>query len=301
MATDNPSFICIGAQKAGTTWLYANLKGHPDAHLPPIKEIHYFDEIYRNEKSKLIDRITAKTGMNKWWWKGNIRRNFKGAVAKRSPTEFIWFTQYYFFKRNIEWYRKLLNCPSDKISGDITPDYCILGKNVVKFIKENLPNLLKIIYIIRNPVDRAWSALKMRYVKRRGYNLEDIDEKLVDDYYQKFHEFNDIHRTIDNWTTFFSNDQFKISFYDELVEKPLVFYNNILNYLGVKEMDDQENEMLKKRIYAGINAEMPLRIKKILCKKNFEQLVYLNDYFEKSNVNYPNKWLNDAKETLKLV
>lgn len=300
MATDNPSFMCIGAQKAGTTWLYANLKVHPDVHLTPIKEIHYFDEIYKNEKTKLIDRITAKTGMNKWWWKGNIRRNFKGAVSKRSQTEFIWFTRYYFFRRNIEWYRKLFNCPSGKISGDITPDYCILEKNVVKLIKKNFPNL-KIIYIIRNPVDRAWSALKMRYVKRRGYNLEDIDEKLVNDYYQKFHEFNDIQRTITNWEEFFSNDQFKICFYDELVEKPLNFYNDILNYLGIKEMDDLSNEMLNKRIHVGINAEMTLRIKKILCKKNFEQLLFLNDYFEKNDIKYPKKWLNDAGGTLKLV
>jgi len=302
MATDNPAFLCIGAQKAGTTWVYENLKVHPDIHLPPIKEIHYFDEIYRNEKTKLIDRIAAKEGMNAWVWKETILKSFLGVILKKNPTEFIWFVRYYFFKRDIEWYKKLFSCPPNRISGDITPDYCILGKNVVKLIREKLPNL-KIIYIIRNPVDRAWSALKMRYVRRRNYCLEDIDQTLVNDYYQEFHEFNDIRRTITNWTTYFRNDQFKISFYDELVEKPLVFYNNILQYLGLngREMNDQTNEMLNKKIHAGVKAGMNLRIKKILCKKNFEQLVYLNDYFEKSDINYPNKWLNDAEDTLKLV
>ena len=38
-----PSFYGIGAQKAGTTWLYAMLKQHPQIHLPARKEIHYWD------------------------------------------------------------------------------------------------------------------------------------------------------------------------------------------------------------------------------------------------------------------
>ena len=38
-----PHFLCIGAQKAGTTWLYDNLKDHPEVWLAPVKEIFYFD------------------------------------------------------------------------------------------------------------------------------------------------------------------------------------------------------------------------------------------------------------------
>lgn len=38
-----PSFYGIGAQKAGTTWLYEMLKGHPQIYLPKRKEIHYWD------------------------------------------------------------------------------------------------------------------------------------------------------------------------------------------------------------------------------------------------------------------
>lgn len=38
-----PDFIGIGAPKAGTTWLYYQLKDHPDLWLPPVKELHYFN------------------------------------------------------------------------------------------------------------------------------------------------------------------------------------------------------------------------------------------------------------------
>jgi hypothetical protein len=38
-----PDFLGIGAQKAGTTWLHANLGCHPEVFLPEPKELHYFN------------------------------------------------------------------------------------------------------------------------------------------------------------------------------------------------------------------------------------------------------------------
>lgn len=37
-----PTFACIGAQKAGTTWLYDCLNEYPDVFLPDFKEFTYF-------------------------------------------------------------------------------------------------------------------------------------------------------------------------------------------------------------------------------------------------------------------
>jgi hypothetical protein len=38
-----PDFLIIGAEKAGTTWLYDILRAHPDLFLPDTKEIHFFN------------------------------------------------------------------------------------------------------------------------------------------------------------------------------------------------------------------------------------------------------------------
>jgi len=45
-----PDFCCIGAQKAGTGWLYEQLRSHPDFWMPPLKELHYFDRLWRSER-----------------------------------------------------------------------------------------------------------------------------------------------------------------------------------------------------------------------------------------------------------
>src|SRR5438094_6624595 len=42
-----PDFLCVGAQKAGTSWLYRQLEPHPDFWMPPVKELHYLDNLNR--------------------------------------------------------------------------------------------------------------------------------------------------------------------------------------------------------------------------------------------------------------
>ena len=42
-----PDFLCIGAQKSGTTWLDQMLRSHPDIRMPATdKELHFFDKNY---------------------------------------------------------------------------------------------------------------------------------------------------------------------------------------------------------------------------------------------------------------
>jgi len=45
-----PNFLVIGAEKAGTTWLYDTLKQHPDIFLPDTKELSYFNRLDSNLK-----------------------------------------------------------------------------------------------------------------------------------------------------------------------------------------------------------------------------------------------------------
>src|SRR5688500_4031890 len=37
-----PHFLCIGAQKAGTQWLYDQTSSHPDVWMPAIKELRFW-------------------------------------------------------------------------------------------------------------------------------------------------------------------------------------------------------------------------------------------------------------------
>jgi hypothetical protein len=46
----------IGAQKSGTSWLYEYLRSRPEMYVSPIKELHYFDRIYRPDLCATLGR-----------------------------------------------------------------------------------------------------------------------------------------------------------------------------------------------------------------------------------------------------
>ena len=65
-------FLCVGAAKAGTSWLHQQLAGHPECHFRAIKELHYFSAIekgrikyelkkHRAQQIELLERL-AKSG-----------------------------------------------------------------------------------------------------------------------------------------------------------------------------------------------------------------------------------------------
>jgi hypothetical protein len=42
-----PDFLVVSPSKSGTSWLFANLQGHPGILIPPQKEVRYFDAYWR--------------------------------------------------------------------------------------------------------------------------------------------------------------------------------------------------------------------------------------------------------------
>ena len=70
-----PHFIGLGAQRAGTSWIYACLYEHPQVYIP-VKEIHFFsrDRNYRR-------------GVG--WYEGHFRRCPPGKVAGEFSTTYL--------------------------------------------------------------------------------------------------------------------------------------------------------------------------------------------------------------------
>lgn len=123
-----PNFLCVGAQKAGTTTLHDILKQHPDIYLPKLKEAHFFDRPERYIKGI------------RWWLE-------------------TFFEDY----------------NNEKIMGAITPEY-LYYEEVPEKIFHDLRGV-KLIIILRNPVDRAYSHYLMS--KRRSYETLPFEEAIL--------------------------------------------------------------------------------------------------------------------------
>ena len=123
---NTPEFFLIGAQKAGTTWLWEILDQHPGTSLPSQKEIHYFGS------SELYSK-----GEN-WYFSFFDGLDPDKLIGEASTTYFYDYVPYWYNKSNlIEIDKSLPSIPA--------------------LISQRFPEA-KFIVILRDPVRRAISA-----------------------------------------------------------------------------------------------------------------------------------------------
>ena len=91
-----PTFLCIGAQKCGTTWLARAVKQHPQVSPGKKKELHFFNhrdayeqglDWYESQfRSRPQTRATGEFTPNYWWTKGTETSfHYLGAAPTGSP------------------------------------------------------------------------------------------------------------------------------------------------------------------------------------------------------------------------
>ena len=136
-----PDFLCIGAQKAGTTWLFENLNGHPEMWLPPVKEVHYFNRVRTNEIILGDWEITHPEGFYDRYIKDQMPPNL---------TRIRWLRQFYRARLSKNWYLSLFDDKyvNGKVCGDITPGYSTLDDSGVNYVKKVLGSDTPIIFIL---------------------------------------------------------------------------------------------------------------------------------------------------------
>ncbi len=76
-----PTFLVIGAQKCGTTSLYQWLQQHPQVHMSPKKELHYFDR-----EQNFPDHAWYREQFSR----GEITRTSPVAVGEATPVYCYW-------------------------------------------------------------------------------------------------------------------------------------------------------------------------------------------------------------------
>ena len=162
-------FLGIGTQKAGTTWLVKNLQRHPDVWMPRrLKEVHYFDALYCGyDREAHLNRLRRKYGHIL------CRKSLNDALTAE---EGLYYRKIYdpCFAYTDAWYEYIFSPGKEKIKGEFTPSYCAIGRQGVTHVRKIMPDV-KLIYIIRDPYERALSSLRM-LVERVNSDQRTMDE-----------------------------------------------------------------------------------------------------------------------------
>ena len=214
-----PDFLCVGVHKGGTTWLYQQLDSHPDFWMPPLKELHYFDQLSRVQR-----RSSPRC-------RDERDRRFLESVDSLSAKPYL----------DLDHYARLFEPKGQLISGDISPNYSTLGNEVIRRIVGRFPNL-KVIFLARDPVERVWSHLSMEvhYHQIEAFDVTDIEE--VDrNLLRRGLLLRSYPSTIvARWKRHVHPDRFRIYFFDDLQRNPTELRRCILDFLGA-DPDKVEN------------------------------------------------------------
>lgn len=175
-------FVGIGAQKAGTTWLYKNLARHPKISFPAGKEIHFWDR-----------------------------------VAPWDPKDWL----------------SMFPQASDGIKqGEITPAYSTLESPTIKRIFSVAPDI-KILYSIRNPIERSWSSALMGLQRAEMLEHEASDQWFIDHFLSKGSRTrSDYLSTIKRWSDVFSDSSIQVFLLEDISLNPREVLENVSVHIG---------------------------------------------------------------------
>lgn len=200
---NKPNFLVVGAAKSGTTSLDGYLKQHPEVFLPEVKECRYFSDV----KDKNINPFTNQKHER-------IISDYK------------------------EYYDLFQETTAQAI-GDISPDYLYYHDEAIKKIKEELGDETKIIIILRNPIQRAYS--NYLHLRRENYTEKSFLE-LIDNeknypkstwYGFKLVKSSYYYEAVENFIQNFTN--VKIIIFEEFIKNESLYLKEISSFLGIDD------------------------------------------------------------------
>ncbi len=199
-----PNFLIIGAAKSGTTSLYRYLGEHPEIYVSPKKEPRFFAVLSDFEK------IVGDDPAQKQLWSDSV-------------------TSWEEYAELFEGVQK------EKAIGEASPIY-LWSDEAPKNIKRYLPEI-KLIAILRHPVDRAFSHylhnLKIGLEKNSSFEAALADDKQR--HYAEYIPQGMYFTLLSRYFDLFSAEQIKVLMYFDLLSDPENLMRTIFQFL---EVDD---------------------------------------------------------------
>ncbi|MDG3439836.1 sulfotransferase domain-containing protein [Nitrospirillum amazonense] len=169
--------------------------------------------------------------------------------------------------RGVDWWMDQFGPRQPGIrKGEITPAYSFIATDVIRELHGLCPDL-RLFYVLRNPVERAWSAARMA-VLRAEMTLEEASEQWFLDHFRSAgsRRRGAYAEAIGRWRSAFPAEQLLIVFFDDLRERPREFLSRLCDHIGVdgRAYDATSDEALQRAVFRGPEAPLPPRLRRDL-------------------------------------
>lgn len=249
-----PDFLCIGAPRTATTWLYHQLRNHPEFYLPRIKELRFFDE-------PVDFGYSDRTGL---LWQETFFFDMHCAAHWR-------------------WYWRQFAPANGRICGEITPAYSALSRERVTLIKSSLPQL-KVIYMLRNPVDIVWSTIRkvVWYDFGRDSTGNYPDDVLLEAALNPANlRWGTFRNNIQTWENAFGREQMHYIFFDDLNRSSTDELNRLCEFLCASRLSEDATKMARRRVNVAPRQGMPEAIREALSTYFSDTIAFMEQHFQR--------------------
>lgn len=251
-----PNFFVVGAPKSGTSSLSHYLRQHPDVYVSPIKEPFFFAKDIREEDFSADYRGRAALDMDAFLRHEPLPTKHIAHIADQS--------QY------LELFREVRN---EKAVGELSTGYLYSSRAAEEIFKFNPSS--KIVMVLRNPVERAYSHYQMHIRDFMQFDYDFInaleeDVHTAEKGWGRSHLYVELglyYDQVRRYLDWFPQRQVKVFLYEELVRNPAHFMKELYTFLEVDpalapalDYSERKNGALYPKLKVGKLLGMPVNL-----------------------------------------
>lgn len=179
--------------------------------------------------------------------------------------------------RGLDWYRFHFRKMTGKLRGEITPAYSILPVERIRAVQV-LNSQMRLVLILRNPVERAWSQSEMALARNRRRPVADVPEA---EFLRHLESESVLSRSrfsviLKNWLEVFPAEQLHVEFFERIAAEPRALLSRILTHIGADPVLMPWDEMpLQERLNANLGRDIPEKYRARLRELLAEELATL--------------------------
>jgi hypothetical protein len=214
-----PQFICVGAQKSGTAWLYDQARSHPRIWMPPVKEIGYYGRGFGQLK-KIAEKRLRRSGRHADQRAVEFLRRASQIGERRETT--------------LAEYVGLFEPAGTLITGISSPLYEMLREDMISQLASELPSC-RFLYLLREPIGRMWSQVNMevRNGKAPMAALTQIEEFQQLIRLSRYETRSFPSQVISRWRDVVGNERFRVFVMDDLSGDAVAYRRSVFAHIGV--------------------------------------------------------------------
>lgn len=270
------------------------LLDHPAVFAPVFKEVHYFDTVHvpahqdfqarRARRSRqIMARQIAPTIAHRAAL-FVLTELFRHRTARRYVAEHRFAAAMAADPIDDRWYAGLFEgARPDQVTCDFTPAYALLPDSGIAHMRRLCPDA-KILYILRNPVERALSHARMLVVRNQRPRTTEHLVELLDSPVLTGQD--DSLSIIDRWQAAWPEGRFEVLFFDDIARQPQHLLRQVCTGVGL-DYRERYFKRAHRVVYPGPEIAVPDHVTAMLRRRHAGLLAGLRARFPAQTAAWP--------------